>query len=143
MKTRVIQLMVVIFLGTGSIFAQDMQESQVPSVIVNSFKTEFPKASDVEWERQGDRYSVEFEVGVSTDYEAWFTAAGKLIRYSEEIANSELPEAVKNAISSQYIGYHIDDAKKFTENNVETYSVEIEKGKEELNLIFSKDGKLI
>lgn len=141
MKT--IKFLAIAFLLTGVANAQDMPQSQVPSVVVNSFKKEFPKAGDIEWEKQNDQYNVEFEIGFFTDYEAWFDATGKLIRYTQDISGSKLPEAVKNAIKKQYKGYRIDDAKKITENKVVTYSVEIEKGNDELKLVFSKDGKLI
>jgi hypothetical protein len=143
MKTKVIQLVAVLFLGTGSIFAQDMPENQVPSVIVNNFKKEFPKAKDVEWEKKGDNYNVDFEIGWGTDYEAWFSTAGKLIKYKMEISKASLPQAVKDAIQAKYKGFRIDDTKKYIENGVDTYYVEIEKGHEEYKLIFSKDGKII
>lgn len=143
MRAITIQLLVVFFLGAGAVFAQDVQESQVPSVIVNNFKKQFPKARDIDWEREGDRYNVDFEIGFFTDYEAWYTASGELIRYSEEIPNNKLPNAVKKAVKSQFEGYRIEDAKKFVENDVETYYIEIEKGNDERDLVFSKDGKLL
>lgn len=143
MKTKAFQLLAILMITTGTIFAQDIPESQVPSVIVNNFKKEFPKATDVEWEREGDQYSVEFEIGWFTDYEAWFTASGKLFKYKEEISERDLPKEIKNAIKTQYKGYRIDDVKKITENGVETYKVEIEKGNDERNLLFSKNGTLI
>ena len=140
---KTMKLLAILFLGTGTIFAQEIPESQVPSVIVNNFKKEFPKASDVEWERQGDQYNVEFEIGWFTDYEAWFTETGKIIRFTEDISERDLPEAIKNAIKTQYKGYRIDDVEKITENGVETYKVEIEKGDDERNLVFSTNGELI
>jgi uncharacterized protein (DUF2249 family) len=143
MKTKVIQLMAVFLLGTGAMFAQDMPESQVPSVIVNNFKKEFPKAYDVEWEKKGEQYNVEFEIGTGTDYEAWFTNSGKLIKYKQEITITNLPQAIKDAIHTNYPGFRIGEAKKYVENGVETYKVEIEKGSEELKLLFSKDGKIL
>ena len=62
MKSKTIQLAVLLLLGTGTIFAQDIPKSQVPSVIVNNFKKEFPKANDIEWEMQGDLYNVDFKI---------------------------------------------------------------------------------
>ncbi len=141
MKT--IKILAIAILLTGVASAQDVPQSQVPSVVVNSFKKEFPKASDVEWEKQNDQYNVEFEIGFFTDYKAWFDPTGKMIKYTEEIWNSKLPETIKNTIKTQYKGYRIDEAKKITENMVVTYSVEIEKGNDELKLVFSNDGKLI
>ncbi len=143
MKTKVIQLMAMFFLGLGTTFAQDISESQVPSLIVDNFKKEFPKATDVEWERKGDLYNVDFEIGLFTDYEAWFSASGTLIKYTVEIPTGDLPKAVTNSINNQYKGYRIDEAKKNIENGIETYEVEIEKENDERELVFSKNGKLI
>lgn len=143
MKNKAIKLMAIFLLGTGSIFAQDLTEAQVPSVIVNNFKKEFPKAYDVEWEKKGEQYNVDFEVGSGVDYEAWFTSTGKLIKYKQDITSANLPQAVKDAIDANYKGFRIDEAKKYVENGVETYKVEIEKGVVEHKLLFSKDGKAI
>ena len=143
MKTKVIQLMAMFFLALGTTFAQDISESQVPSLVVDNFKKEFPKATDVEWEREGDIYNVDFEIGLFTDYEAWFTASGTLIKYTTEIPTGDLPKAVTNSIKKEYKGYLIDEAKKIVENGVETYEVEIEKGNDERELVYSKNGKLI
>ena len=112
MKSKTIQLVALMVLGTGTIFAQDIPSSQVPSVIVNNFKKEFPKANDIEWEMQGDLYNVDFEIGWFTDYEAWFTASGKLVKQTQEISKSDIPKAVANAIKTQYKEYRIEDAKK-------------------------------
>ena len=142
MKKKTIQLLVIILMATGTIIAQDIRQSDVPSVVVNNFKKEFPKAKDVEWEMKGVVYNVEFEIGISTDYEAWFDTSGNLIKYTQEIPNRELPKTIKDAVKKQFDGYRVDDVKKQVENNIETYLVEIEKKKEELNLVFSKDGKL-
>ncbi len=138
MKMKTLVFGTIMIFGTGTLFAQDMPESQVPSVIVNNFKKNFPKAHDVEWEKKGDQFNVEFEMGWSTDYEAWFTDNGDLIKYTEEISNGNLPNAVKNAIKIQYKGFRIDDAKKIMEDGKETYRVEIEKGNDERKLMFTK-----
>lgn len=142
MKKKAIQLLVVIMMTTGTIIAQDMRQSDVPSVVVNNFKKEFPKAKDVEWEMKGDVYNVEFEIGLFTDYEAWYKASGKIIKYTQEIPNRDLPKAIKEAIKNQFDGYRVDDVKKLVENNTETYLVEIEKKKDEIKLVFSADGTL-
>ena len=143
MKKTAIQLAAIFVLGTGFVSAQDIHKSKVPSVIVNSFVKEFPKARDVEWELEGNRYNVEFEMGLFTDFEAWFTSTGNLVRYTESIRSSKLPEAVKNAIKVDFAQYRIDDAKRVTENSVQTYHVELEKRDHEINLIFSEEGNII
>jgi hypothetical protein len=143
MKTKTSKLWAVLFLVTGTIFAQDIPKSQVPAVIADNFKKEFPKANDIEWEVQGDLYNVDFEIGWFTDYEAWFTTSGKLVKYTQEISTSDLPKAVTKAIKSQYKEYNIDDVKKIIENGVETYKIELEKKDEDFEVIYSKNGDLI
>lgn len=143
MKRKVIQVLALCLIGSGVVSAQEIPQTQVPSVILNNFKKEFPKASDVDWEKQGDLYNVDFEIAWLVDYEAWFTELGELVKYTVEISGSDLPKAVRNAISKQYVGYRIDDAKKIIENGSETFKVELEKGTVETEVIFSKNGQVI
>ncbi len=140
MKT--LSFIAALFMGTA-LFAQDIPESQVPSVVLNTFKQQFPKASDVEWEKKGDHYNVDFEIGFFTDYEAWFDATGNMLKYETEISESDLPKAVKQAISSQYPDFRIDDADKIVQDGNETFLVEIEKGNEEKHLTFSANGSVV
>lgn len=137
------QMLLVLLMATTISFGQDIPEAQVPSIIVNKFKAKFPKASDVEWEMEGNLYNVDFEIGWSTDYEAWYTASGNLVKHTQEISQKDLPQAVKNAVKKQYPGYRIDDAKKISTNGIETYKVELEKKHEDLDVIFSKEGQVI
>lgn len=141
MKT--ISLIFVLLLASGWAYGQDIDESQVPTKVVTAFKKAFANATDVEWERQGNQYQVEFEMTPHSDFDAWFDTSGKLLRHSEEITAAALPQAVVEAIRTNYAAYKIDDVKKITENKTETYAVELERGSEELNLIFSKNGKLV
>lgn len=140
MKT--LSFIAALFMGTA-LFAQDIPESQVPSVVLNTFKQQFPKASDVEWEKKGDHYNVDFEIGFFTDYEAWFDATGNMLKYETEISESDLPKAVKQAISSQYPDFRIDDADKIVQDGKETFLVEIEKGNQEKHLTFSANGSVV
>lgn len=141
MKT--IQLIAILFLTTTFAQAQDINESQVPSVVLNTFKTEFPKASDVEWEKQGNQYQVEFEIGYFSDYEAWFKASGDIILYEVEISKRKLPVAVKNTVQQKYKAYQIDDVKKINEKGQISYTIELEKGQEEINIIINENGQII
>lgn len=143
MKKRAVQLLAVILMASGTLVAQDIRQSEVPSIVVNNFKKEFPKAKDVEWELKGEVYNVEFEIGFFSDYEAWFDASGKLIKYEQEIPNRKIPKAIIEAVKNQFEGYRIDDAKMLVENNITTYLLEIERKDDELNVAFTKEGKLI
>lgn len=125
-------------------FGQDITPSQVPSVVVNNFHTAFPSASDTEWEQQGDLYKVEFETGLlSTDHDAWYDKAGKLVEHKEEISKRNLPQQVLTKIQQEFKDYRVDDVKKITKTNGIVYTLELKSAAEELKVAFDANGKLL
>ena len=137
----------LIFIGllfTGIIaFAQDIPSNQVPSVVLNQFNIDYPKARDVEWELKNNIYNVEFEKDWYVEFEAWYSATGNLIKEEEELSQNKLPKLVTATIKSKYPMHHIDDAEKITENKKISYKVEIEKGNEEQTLFLNENGTII
>lgn len=125
-------------------WAQDVPQSQVPSLIVNSFQQAFPKATDIEWELDGENYKVEFEIGLlDTDHDAWYDKAGKLIKHKEEISKSNLPQKVSAKINSDFKGYRMDDVKKITEGNKITYTLEVKSSGEEWKIAIDAEGNIL
>jgi len=132
----------VLFASTA--LAQDIQQSQAPSLVVNSFQKLFPKAFDVEWELDGENYKVEFETGLlGTDHDVWFDKTGKLFRHKEEITKSDLPQKVLAKISNSFKGYRVDDVKKITENGKITYTLELKSFTEEWKVAFDSEGNIL
>jgi len=124
-------------------YSQEIPQSQVPSLVVNSFKQQFPKASDIEWEIKGELYDVDFETGFFTDHEAWYDKEGKRVKYKKDIKSSELPKPILTAVKKDFSEYRIDDAEKIEENDSTTYKVELDKFSEDLKIIFNEDGKIL
>lgn len=127
-----------------TLLAQDIPQSQVPSLVLNSFQKSFPKAADIEWELKGELYKVEFETGLlGTDHDAWYDNTGKLIRHKEEISKSDLPQNVLAKINSDFNGYRVKDVKKITENNHVTYTLELKTFSEEWKVAFDSQGTML
>lgn len=143
MKKQITLIATALTLFSAATFAQDIHHSQVPSVVANNFKKEFPKASDIEWEMDGENYNVEFETGWGTDHEIWYDASGKMIKHVEEIASKDLPAPVSSKIKSDFSELRIDGAKKITEGSDVSYSVELENFTEEWKVIFSSAGEIL
>ncbi|MCC4228464.1 PepSY-like domain-containing protein [Zunongwangia profunda] len=117
---------------------EDDFRADVPSVVLNAFQSNYPKASDVEWEMLGDDYQVDFEIE-RVDYEAIFSAEGDMLKYKYEISSTELPEAVKKAITANYANYQIDDTDILVINKDLYYQVELD-GKPDKHLVLNEDG---
>lgn len=144
MKKYMMLLTVTLLLAANSSFAQDIPQSQVPSVIVNNFQKKFPKAYDIEWELDGTLYKVEFETGrISKDHDAWYDKTGALVRLKEEITKEELPQKVLESIKQEFSGYRMDDIKRVTEGSEVYYRVDLESFSEEWKVVYAKNGKLI
>jgi len=143
MKKQITLLATALTLSSTATFAQDINPSEVPSVVANSFKKEFPKASDIDWELDGDNYNVDFEIGWGIDHEIWYDAAGKMIKHEEEISKGDLPKEVTSKISTDFKDLRIDGAKKITEGMQVTYKVELENFTEEWKVFFSSTGEVL
>lgn len=143
MKKHITIIATALTLISTATFAQDINPSQVPSVVANSFKKEFPKASDIEWELDGNNYTVDFEIGWFTDHEIWYDVAGKMLKHVEEISKGDLPKAITAKIDSDFKDLKIDGIKKITEGNEVNYSVELENFTEEWKVIFTGTGEIL
>ena len=109
------------FLGHG----QDIGQNEVPSIILNQFNRQFPKATDIEWKLDGHQYQVEFEIGWNLDHEIWYDPEGNIVKHKEDVAAEELSKAVVQKIDSEFKGYTLDDMERITENGKVVYRVEL------------------
>lgn len=115
-----------------------------PANLQQKFKTDFPKARDVEWETANDVYEVEFEIR-SRDVKALYDKDGNLLSLVEEIRESELPAVVKNAAESKYPKYHFEDIDRIRRGTETFYKIEMEKSSSdsEVKLIIKSNGTII
>lgn len=114
-----------------------LDEKDVPSQVLSSFKTNFPNAKDIEWKKKDNKFKVEFEIG-NDDHIAAFDGAGKLLMKGVQIRFADMPAAVATAAKS--VNRKLDDVYKIEKDGVTLYKVEFE-GKPEKTVIYSADGQ--
>jgi hypothetical protein len=132
----------IAILLSGFVNAQDLRKNQVPSVVLNSFNKSFPNAAKVDWEKKGDLFNADFEIG-RRDHEILLNSKGQVVRHKQDIASKSLPIAVKNNINQKYKSFRIDDVEKIEEGKSVFYKVELKKLREEHKLYFDKNGNTI
>lgn len=143
MKAIILSAAVVITSIT-SCDAQYVSQSAIPSVVTNAFAKQFPKANDVDWEKKGDLYEVEFETGLTNrEHEILMDAGGKLVYHKQDIDESELPQAVKESVVKEFAGFSVGEIEKIESEGATTYEVEVKKSPEEWDVVFSADGKIL
>ncbi|NDV16338.1 hypothetical protein GO009_09910 [Muricauda sp. TY007] len=142
MKKQIVLIVVACSLNFSN--AQDIPQSQVPSVIVNQFSVEFEKATDIEWEMDGTLYSVEFETGWYLNHTVWYNEEGNIVKHIEDIQISKLPKAVKQKIKSDFSNYIIDDFERITENEKIVYRLELNSLiHQDWNVVVDSKGKIL
>ena len=143
MKRNILIIAFGLLLAHGTGLAQNIPQSQVPSLVLNNFKQSFPRAYDVEWEIKNNEYRVEFETKGSKDHEVWYDNSGKLLKHKEDIAKRKLPAAIQATIKTDFSGYRVDGVKKITTGTTVQFSVELKSFKEEWKVFFDEKGKVL
>lgn len=143
MKRTIFFISTGILLSLNSSFAQDVHHSQVPSIILNHFNKNFPKAKDIDWEKEGDMYNVDFETGWSTDHEVWYNPAGEMVKHRKEISKSDLPKSIRTKVNSEFSGFIFRDVEKTVSESDTTYSMELHSFTQEWEVIFDAKGELL
>lgn len=143
MKTSLL-ISSLLFFITINVFGQDISRREVPSIILNNFQNTFPKAKDIEWEKKGDHYKVEFEIGFwNDDQTTWYSSEGQLLRHQEEISKKELPDLIRSTIDKDYRWYLITDVARITKEQSTHYQVELKSFTKEWKLLFDESGKIL
>ncbi len=142
MKTKVL----LTAFAASAIILTSCDDDNIPvgSSLKKAFRSQYPKASRVEWEMKAGFYVAEFNLR-GTDAEAWYSPDATWHMTETDIRYSDLPEAVLTAFAAgEYSGWWIDDADKLERTGLETvYVIEAEQGGTEYDLYYSEDGILI
>ena len=128
----------------GAMNAQKIKEADVPTPVMDALKNKFADVNVKEWEKekQGE-YEAEFKVN-GKETSACFKADGTFVESEEEIKVDELPKVIKDNISKSYPGFKIDEVCRITTADGKTmYEAEIEKGKEEFDVIYDSTGNFV
>ncbi|PVY39693.1 PepSY-like domain-containing protein [Pontibacter virosus] len=134
------KLVLALALGFGmstAVFAQD----NVPEQVKTNFNNSYAQASDVEWEAKDDTYYAKFEMNGNKHW-IKFNADGTVKKQGREIEVSELPQAVRNAISQQYANRTIEKAKTVEKDGQTRYMAKLDGDDEDLKVVFNADGSV-
>jgi uncharacterized membrane protein YkoI len=124
-----------------AVVAQDVPQEQVPSLILNAFQSKFSNATDIEWEKKGEFFKVEFEIG-SIDHDLWIDKTGNFKKHKQESSKADLPEAVNQKIKTEFSGYRVDEVDKIETDGKVFYEVELDSKSDDRDVLFAADGNI-
>lgn len=124
--------------------AQKISADKVPPAVTSAFKAKFSGVTKVSWElEKTNEYEASFKLNGS-EMSANFDNSGKWLETETEIKVSALPAAVSATLKKDFANFKISEASKIESvTNGNCYEVEIEKGEETFDVLFTSEGKLI
>ena len=116
---------------------------KAPASAVQTVKTKFPAASNVNWKQVSDKYAAEFKNGANT-VTAYFDAQGTFIESITPIAEQKLPSPVKVTVGDEFKGYATSQHSLIeTAGNETFYKVVVDKGNEFIELRVNPEGSIM
>tara|TARA_R100000935_G_C2794954_1_gene147737 strand:- start:548 stop:985 length:438 start_codon:yes stop_codon:yes gene_type:complete len=128
---------------TAAVSAQDLSVDQIPTDLSNNFQKAYPNASDVEWEKEGMNFKVEFD-NEKMENEIWYSTEGTMVKSEMEIDENDLPSAISEMIKSKYPEYNVDEVDLINEDGKKMYEIELEKWfSDDVKLLLTENGELV
>lgn len=137
-------LWAIALLVSAGLCAQKINNKKVPAAVISAFKQKFPTATKIKWELESKtEYEASFKLN-GTEVSANFDNTGKWLETETEIKVADLPAAIIAILLKDFAGYRIEEIEKIeSAKNGNCYEVELEKDKENLEALFTADGKLL
>ncbi|MGV3538537.1 MAG: PepSY-like domain-containing protein [Rufibacter sp.] len=137
MRTLMISLMAAGSLSIGC--SQKINVSDLPSVVQNGLKSQFPAAANLEWEKAGEFYEAEFDLN-QVELTAQVDATGKVVAVKQDVAVTDLPSSVSEALKRDFPAHQIDDLEKVERSGQVLYQVELENANQDVQRVYTQEG---
>jgi hypothetical protein len=113
-----------------------------PKAVSESFAKKFNGATKVKWETEEENeWEAEFKME-GKEMSSCFDNTGKWLNTEAVLSEKELPADILKAVQTSYPGWKIESVESYETAEMKGYELGIEKGKEELEIQVSSDGKI-
>lgn len=141
---KIMVLLLLTVLMSYTVSAQKISADKVPAAVSSAFKVKFPNVIKVSWEvENANEYEAGFKLN-GEEVSANFDKAGKWLETETEIKVSALPATIQSTLNKEFAGFKTNEASKIESlKNGKGFEVEIQKGEETYDVLFSSDGKMV
>ena len=121
--------------------SDDTRNTEVPSLVLNSFKIKYPQATDISWQRSSEGHEVDFEVG-KIDHSLLLNDRGEIIQQKQEISLNEVPEKVLSSLRKNFEQKDLEDPERLLIGTATYYQLEIDQALLDQKVVLDEDGKM-
>jgi hypothetical protein len=136
----------VIILSTFSsanvIFAQTIENSNVPKPILSAIQKAYPYPENIKWEMDYDNYVAKFQKD-KVEMMATYDKEGAWIKTETPVTHKSLPAAVKSCLTKQFDIYKENDIERIDKPESVCYQIDLEYNQKNYEVIISDKGDLI
>ena len=127
-------------------FRKELKDSEIPASIMNLINSIYG-----EMDIDGAKYveepgrTIYMLRGEINDYDHAFTfdQDARILEHSQDLAKSEIPDAILKAVNKSYPGYEIRDADLEEEGGKGVYILKLRKSRENIYVTFNLRGKIL
>ena len=119
----------------------DYPYAEVPSVILNQFWSQYPDATDAEFNEIDSGYEVDFEIS-GVDHSAVFNSSGMILKEKKEIEWNELPPAVRQILQKEYGQKKMEDLARVKIGEENYYQAEVSRFIVDEKIVLNAAGKM-
>lgn len=113
-----------------------------PKSVTDNFSKKFAGATKVKWEMEDKtEWEAEFKMD-GKEMSACYDLEGKWTNTEAKLTEKDLPANVLNAVKATYAGWKIESVESIETPEYKGYELGVEKGKEELELKVTANGKI-
>ncbi len=135
--------MMIAVVALFSFSACGVGSKDVPAKVKSAFSEKFPNASKVKWDMEDAKeWEAEFKMD-GKEYSANFNLDGLWLETEYEIEISQIPEAVKASLDSEFAGYKIKEPEVSETAEGILYEFQLKNGEEVLEVAIDAGGKVV
>ncbi len=133
---------VVLFIFAGNTFAQEINQKNVPAVVLNAFQLEFPNATDMKWKLEKGNYNAGFEVN-NKENQLVISNRGTILQHFRDLYVSEIPKVVLETIKSKVNFFDVSDADRLEDVSNTSYRIILKNNENTHSFLIDETGKLL
>lgn len=132
----------IFILLLGNVVAQNINQSNVPAVVLNEFQLKFPNAENVSWKLNKGNYLVYYKVN-NKDNRLTLDNKGKTLKHQQDLYFSEIPKKVLEAIESKVTYFDIEDADRYENQGKIEYHLDFKHNGEDYHFRIDEKGRIL
>ena len=140
---KIVLVLVISVLITACSNRNYPEAVDVPDLIEDAFRRDYPRVEVVGWQQANDNYTVEFEEN-GIGWEVEYDVKGTRVSTSSEIDREKLPTDASTYIVTNYAEYEVDEVRQIRLSNGKIYyEVRLDTNEAEKELVFRVNGEFM